>query len=148
MDVPNNSGSIGSFSLKQRSLTPVKVFWQFYWVSFLPPQQSHCCEKWWLLGERTALVVVSFFPVGVPVPSGLSMRTTIVRLTTIHNLEEQEHSKHAKKWRKMESISCPSQPWQFHLDHYWKSLLKQQRRSIYLELWGVYKWVDGYKDGC
>ena len=34
-------------------------------------------------------MVVSFFPVGVPVPSGLSMRTTIVRLTTIHNLEEQ-----------------------------------------------------------
>ena len=32
-------------------------------------------------------MVVSFFPVGVPVPSGLSMRTTIVRLTTIHNLE-------------------------------------------------------------
>ena len=52
---------------------------------------------WWSL----------FFPVGVPVPSGLSMRTTIVRLTTIHNLEEQSivnMQKSGGKWSQSRAL--------------------------------------------
>ena len=52
-------------------------------------------------------MVVSFFPVGVLVPSGLSMRTTIVRLTTIHNLEEQSivnMQKSGGKWSQSRAL--------------------------------------------